>query len=74
MNQAEQIIQRFGGLSALAKALGGIPVSTVQGWKERGIIPAGRQADVLNAARSNGVALEPADFFPPVPASNTAAA
>ena len=63
MNQAERIIERFGGLSALARALDHKHVTTVQGWKERGYVPARQQADVLKAAEREDIALTPADFF-----------
>ena len=63
MNQAERTIERFGGLSALARALGHKHVTTVQGWKERGFIPARQQADVLRAAEREGFDLTPADLI-----------
>lgn len=63
MTQAEHIISKFGGLAALAKALGHRHPSTVQGWKERGFVPAPQQQAVLDAAKDNGVKLAPADFF-----------
>lgn len=48
----------------LSRALGhAVPPSTIQGWVERGRIPATRQADVLAAAAAAGIALAPADFF-----------
>ena len=63
MNPAERIIDRFGGISTLARALGHRHPTTVQGWKQRGVIPARRQADVLAAARAHNVALTAEDFF-----------
>ena len=63
MNQAERIIERFGGLSALARTLGHKHATTVQGWKERGYVPARQQAEVLEAAKREGIDLDPADFF-----------
>ncbi len=63
MNPAEQIIQRFGGMLALSRALGHRHPTTVQGWKQRGIIPARRQREVLEAARVLEVPLSPEDFF-----------
>ncbi len=65
MNQAERIIERFGSMMALSRALGHRHPTTVQGWKNRGIIPARRQAEVLAAARALKVALSPDDFFAP---------
>lgn len=63
MDTASLIIERFGGVSALAKLLNHKHPSTVSEWKRRGVIPARQQHLVLAAARSAGVALEPADFF-----------
>lgn len=60
--QSEKIIEKFGGLTALAKALGK-PVTTVQGWKERGYIPSKHQETILAKARENKIRLSPADFF-----------
>jgi hypothetical protein len=62
-NRAAQIIDRFGGVSALARALGHKWPTTVQGWKTRGVIPAGQQQKILDAARKSGIGLVPADFF-----------
>ncbi len=50
---AEIVINRFGGLNALARALGK-PVSTVQGWKKRGIIPIDNWPDIEAAAFKEG--------------------
>lgn len=63
MSQAEFIIEKFGGITALARALGHKHPTTVQGWKERGFIPSPQQDGVLEAAQAVGVDLEPADFF-----------
>ena len=65
MKPAEQIIEKFGGISACAKILGHRNPTTVQGWKERGFIPARQQREVLEAARREGIDLDPADFFEP---------
>jgi hypothetical protein len=63
MRPAERIIDRFGGIAALARALGHRNSSTVQGWKERGVIPIRQIENVLAAARARGVLLSHADFF-----------
>ncbi len=60
---AERIIERFGGLTKLADALGHKHPTTVQGWKVRGRIPAKQQEVVLKLAKDRGLDLEPADFF-----------
>ena len=62
MKPAERIIAAFGGLTKTAQALG-LPVTTVQGWKERGYIPAPRQGRVLSRARDLGVDITETDFF-----------
>jgi hypothetical protein len=57
------IIEKFGGMSALARATG-LSVSTVQGWKERGQIPARRIPEVRRAAKESlGLELRFRDFF-----------
>lgn len=63
MTPAEHIISKFGGLSATARALGHKHPTTVQGWRESGIIPARQQPLVLAAARAQGLDIGPADFF-----------
>lgn len=55
------VIQRFGGIRPMAQKLG-VPVSTVQGWKERGAIPANRREEVLAAAAGHNIAMEPGDL------------
>lgn len=54
---AHAVIARFGGIRPMAHKLG-VAVSTVQGWKNRGIIPAQRHEEVLAAAREHGVELD----------------
>ena len=60
---AASIIAKFGGMSALARSLGHRNPTTVQGWKQRGFIPARRQSEVLEAARAGGIELSPAEFL-----------
>ncbi len=62
----------FGGVRPMAAKLG-VPVTTVQGWKERGHIPAARIPDLLAAAASHGVALTAADLDAPAAGSGAAA-
>ena len=52
-DKAEAVIERFGGVRPLATALG-VPASTVQGWKERGSIPEGRQGEIKRAYAALG--------------------
>ncbi|MEP4378260.1 MAG: mitofilin family membrane protein [Alphaproteobacteria bacterium] len=54
---AGAIIDAFGGIRPMAARLD-IPVSTVQGWKQRDSIPAGRMQAVRDAAEADGIALE----------------
>lgn len=61
-NPARAIIARFGGVRALARLLD-LPSTTVQGWFERGVIPARRQTDLLTVAERAEIALTPQDFF-----------
>ncbi len=56
---AQQVIAAFGGIRPMANKLG-VAVSTVQGWKERNAIPAGRHAEIRAAAVRHGVSLSAA--------------
>lgn len=56
LENAEEIIERFGGIRPMAKKMD-VAVTTVQGWKKRNVIPAGRYEDVLKAAHENAVDL-----------------
>lgn len=69
MSSAERIINLFGGTRALANALD-LPPSTVQSWKDAGLIPAKHQQTVLDKAIELGISLTPADFFR-LPGSST---
>ncbi|MFM2041908.1 MAG: hypothetical protein RLY86_484 [Pseudomonadota bacterium] len=57
----EEVVERFGGIRPMAGKLG-IPVTTVQGWKKRGHIPASRRADILAAAAAHAVPLTDAEL------------
>ena len=61
MKKAKQVIDRFGGQSALA-ALLGKRQSTVQHWARTGRIPSQWHEQLLELARSRGIGLEPKDF------------
>ncbi|HUI18366.1 MAG TPA: uroporphyrinogen-III synthase [Alphaproteobacteria bacterium] len=76
-SQVRRAIRAFGGVRPMATRLG-VPATTVQGWKERGHIPAARVADVLAAAATHGVPLTAADLAaaaaePPAPRPASAA-
>lgn len=78
---ASRVIEKCGGAKAVAEMLG-LDVASVHKWKypsERGgtngLIPANRQQELIDKARSAGIDLQPADFFErPFPASDAAAA
>ena len=57
----ERIIERFGGIRPMAAKLS-TPVTTVQGWKKRGIIPQSRHADILAAAERESIAIDAAEL------------
>jgi len=53
---AGPIIAAFGGIRPMANKLD-VPVSTVQGWKQRDTIPAARMDDIRKVAGENGITL-----------------
>lgn len=59
---AEFVIKSIGGLTKTANAIGR-PVSTVQGWKERGRVPQEHWLTLIGAAKANGVTVSFADFL-----------
>ncbi len=63
MSYVSSIVETFGGVRAMAKAVGR-PASTVQSWKDRGSIPDDHKPGVLAAAQRLGLGIEPPDFFP----------
>lgn len=56
VGNAGEIIERFGGIRPMATKMN-VPVTTVQGWKKRNVIPGNRLGDVMAAARSNNIDL-----------------
>lgn len=54
VNNAEEIIERFGGIRPMATKTD-IPVTTIQGWKKRDAIPAKRMDEIVKAAKANDV-------------------
>ncbi len=54
------LIARFGGIRPMAARLG-VPVSTVQGWKERDAIPVQRLEAIKAAAQQHDIGLTPED-------------
>lgn len=53
---ASAIIERFGGIRPMASKID-TPVTTVQGWKKRDVIPGTRRAQILSAASANNIDL-----------------
>ena len=49
---ASAIIEKFGGIRPMATKLN-IPVTTVQGWKQRNVIPANRRDEIIAAASAH---------------------
>lgn len=72
MAHAVKIFEAFGGTRKLAAAIG-FPPSTVQYWKESGLIPAKHQQLVLEKARELDLQIGPADFFDAPDAAEPAA-
>ncbi|MCX7353426.1 MAG: mitofilin family membrane protein [Alphaproteobacteria bacterium] len=56
----DAVIERFGGIRPMASKLD-VPVTTVQGWKERGQIPERRWPEIEAAAARHGVSLASID-------------
>ena len=61
IHEASSIIERFGGIRPMAKKMG-VAVTTVQGWKKRDTIPAGRRKAVIESALNNDIDLS--DILP----------
>jgi hypothetical protein len=57
----ERVIEQFGGIRPMAAKLD-TPVTTVQGWKKRGIIPQPRHAEILAAAARENIAIDAAEL------------
>jgi hypothetical protein len=62
ISAAEFIIGKFGGLTGTAKAVRK-PVTTVQGWKDRGSIPQQHWRKLIAAAKERGEILDLEDFL-----------
>jgi hypothetical protein len=56
IENAEEVIKLFGGIRPMASKMD-VPVTTVQGWKKRNVIPANRRSEVLKAAQTNNIDL-----------------
>jgi hypothetical protein len=62
MSIASEIIEKFGGQSALARLMGKSQ-STIQNWVAKGTIPTKWQQPILELAQKQGIDLQPKDFF-----------
>lgn len=62
ISQAKRIIDKFGGIYPLARALGHKNPTTVQGWLVRGFVPPRQHEPVWEAAKREGIDLSLADF------------
>jgi hypothetical protein len=56
IGNASDIIDRFGGIRPMSTKTG-IPVTTIQGWKQRNAIPANRRNELIDAANQHGIML-----------------
>lgn len=56
IENAAEVIELFGGIRPMAKKIGAA-VTTVQGWKKRDTIPAGRRQMILDAATEHEIDL-----------------
>lgn len=54
LDNASEIIERFGGIRPMAGKIN-VPVTTIQGWKKRDVIPGNRRDEIIAAARQNGI-------------------
>lgn len=62
MSSTQHVINKLGGIKDTAR-LAGVSIHAVYAWRDADRIPAKRQRALLVAARAEGRALEPADFF-----------
>ncbi|HBR69654.1 MAG TPA: hypothetical protein DEA55_09795 [Rhodospirillaceae bacterium] len=56
INNAQDVIEKFGGIRPMASKMS-VPVTTVQGWKKRNVIPGTRLEALLKAASEHNVDL-----------------
>lgn len=61
IDNAEDVIDRFGGIRPMARKMD-VPVTTVQGWKKRNFIPEERVQDVKDAAARHQISLAGISF------------
>lgn len=54
IENAAEIIEKFGGIRPMSSKIN-VAVTTIQGWKKRGVIPAGRAASIIEAAKEHNI-------------------
>ncbi len=62
ISPADVVIKTFGGITATARAID-IPISTVQGWKERRKVPQEHWIKLQDAAKAQGKKLKLTDLL-----------
>jgi len=67
MTQADHIIGKAGGVTALSRMLGHKHRTTVQGWEETGIIPLKNWIQIRRVLRGFGIRLTFNDFVRHLP-------
>lgn len=55
MRDLHNLIEQFGGVRPLSRALGHKHPTTVQSWKEAGHVPVWRIPEIKSAAKSAGI-------------------
>jgi hypothetical protein len=64
MSQADRIIGKFGGITRMSRALGeGYYPTLISGWKRRRVIPQEHHQKIYDAAKRDGIPLDPRDFL-----------
>lgn len=69
MSVVDRIIQHFdgptgrGGLAAFSRAMGHENPTTVQGWKERGVVPMRQIPSVIAVCAKHSLKLKHSEFF-----------
>lgn len=69
IENAGELIERFGGIRPMAAKID-TPVTTVQGWKKRDVIPGTRRAQIIQAAVDNKISIQDLVADAPAPVSS----
>jgi len=54
IENAAEIIEKFGGIRPMSSKIN-VAVTTIQGWKKRGVIPAARKSAIIEAAEEHNI-------------------